>query len=230
MRASVGVKTNLVLLGGGALGENKALAKRALESLKGKNATIAFVPAHAEDAAIEFRDFRRALGIKARFRCFPLQKALSPAQKKALLSADAIFLGGGNTYHFLQKLRRQGLSRALRNFTARGGLLMGVSAGGILFTPSIRTAAVPSLDADENRSRVTDLRAMALVPFDFSPHYVAHKQVNEELLEYSKRLRRPIVACPDGAAVLVRDGKISFVGRNVRVFYAGRTLRRLPRA
>jgi dipeptidase E len=186
---------------------------------------LVFVPAEGADAA-EYRECKRRftqLGIR-RFRQIPINKNWNAKKEQALLSADVIFLGGGNTYYFLKHLRDRGLVAKLKNFAKRGGILLGLSAGSILMTPSVGTAAVPSVDCDENDVGIKNKRAMGLVPFEFSPHYVKSKKSDAELKRYSRKITHPIYACADGEGLVVRNGKLNFVGR-VSVFRGGKKLR-----
>lgn len=214
---------NLIFYSGGNTRENRPLAKEVAAALAGKaGAVVAFVPSEGDSADEDYRAFKRGLkghGIK-KFRCIAVDKPLSASRQKELLEADAIFLGGGNTYYFLHHLRKQKLLAKLKAYAKKGGLLMGLSAGSILMTPSIMTAAVPSEDSDDNDIGLKDLRAMKLVPFEFSPHYYRSAKVDRELKEYSKTLPHPIYACKDGQGVVVKDGAIHFIGR-VAVFRKG---------
>ena len=213
----------LVLYSGGYSRENQALALEVGDLLRGKKQPfVAFVPGNAEDAECDFRDFKRtfaATGVK-RFVCIPVDQELSGEDEAALLAADAIFLGGGNTFYLLHHLREKKLLPKLRAYARDGGLLMGLSAGSILMTPNVMTAEVPSLDCDDNDVGVKDYSALDLVPFEFSPHYCGGRKVDAELLDHSKRSKRPIYACADGEGIVVRDGTIRFVGR-VTVFHNG---------
>lgn len=212
----------LALYSGGTNKENRTLVKEALSLIEGKNPSVAFVPVHGEDAEDEFRAFRRQFAgshVKD-FRCVPIDGPLTAKQEKSLFSADAIFLGGGNTYYFLKHLKARKLMPKFRAFVKRGGVLMGLSAGSILMTPSIMTAAVPVVDSDDNEVGLTDMKALGLVPFEFSPHYYESKVVDKELKEYSKSLPHPIYACADGQGIIVRNGTIHFVGQ-VSVFHNG---------
>jgi dipeptidase E len=154
------------------------------------------------------------------FICIPVDRTLSKNQEKALLSADAIFLGGGNTFYFLNNLRKRKLLPKLRKYARQGGLLMGLSAGSILMTPNITTAAGPSMDSDDNEIGLKNWRALGLVPFEFSPHYYRSAAVDRELQNYSRKMSRPIYACADGQGIVVRNGAIRFVGR-VSIFRRG---------
>jgi dipeptidase E len=214
----------LALYSGGGSRENRGLVREALTLLEGRrNPVFAFVPADSEDAERDYLVFRRKFqGSRLRrFRCIPVDRPLSAREEKTLFSADAIFLGGGNTFYFLKQIRERRLLAKFRSFVKRGGVLMGLSAGGILMTPNIMTASVPSMDSDENEVGLKDLKALGLVPFEFSPHYHPSRSVDRELLAYSRRLPHPVYACADGQGVIVKSGSVQFVGR-VSVFHQGR--------
>jgi len=214
----------LALYSGGDGRENRSLVKETLFLLKdSEDPVLAFVPADSEDAEADFRRFRKKFAHTSirKFLCIPIDRPLSQKAQKELFSCDAIFLGGGNTYYFLKQMRARKLLPKFRGFVKRGGVLMGLSAGSILMTPNIMTAAVPVVDCDENEVGITNLKALGLVPFEFSPHYYRSREVDRELLEYSKKLEHPIYACADGQGIIVRDGKIRVVGR-VNVFHRGR--------
>lgn len=214
---------NLILYSGGTGSENRPLAVAAADMLARHNDPIVtFLPAHAEDADAEYRAFVKTfqrLGIN-RFRCIPIDHKLTQKEEKEIFSSNAIFLGGGNTFHFLKQLQSHGFLEKLRLFAKKGGVLFGLSAGSILMTPTITTASVPSMDSDDNEVNLKDWKALGLVPFEFSPHYYPSKAADRELMEYSKKLEHPIYACSDGEGIVVRDGKIQFIGQ-VKVFHQG---------
>lgn len=214
---------NLVLYSGGFGRENKALALEVDALLrKRRNPVVTFVPTCSEDMDPDFRDCKRQLaGVKIRkFHCLPIDQPLTEEQEKTLFSSDGIFLGGGNTFYLLKSLRDRRLLDKFKAFVMRGGLLMGLSAGSIVLTPTVSTASVPSLEADDNDVGLTNFKALGLVPFEFSPHYEGGRKADSELLEHSRNIRRPIYACADGEGIVVRDGAIHFVGR-VTVFHRG---------
>ncbi len=213
----------LVLYSGGYSRDNQALAVEVADLLRKKRSpVITFVPNCSEGAEPDFRDCQRQLagtGIK-KFHCVPIDRPLSLEEEETLFSSDGIFLGGGNTFYLLHSLKERRLLNKFRAFVMSGGVLMGLSAGSIVLTPSVETAQVPSFEADENEVGLTSLKALGLVPFEFSPHYQPSRKADAELLSHSKRVKRPIYACADGEGIVVRDGAIRFVG-NVTVFHRG---------
>jgi dipeptidase E len=214
----------LVLYSGGYSEENQALASEVGELLRRhRSPRISFIPGCSIDAEDDFREFQECLaGVAGRkqFQCIPVDQALPAQQEAKLFSSDAIFIGGGNTFYILHHLKKRRLLAKLRAFVREEGVLMGLSAGSILMTPNVMTAKVPALDCDDNEVGLKDLRALALVPFEFSPHYRSHRKADAELLAYSRTVAHPIYACADGAGIVVRENALRFVGRVV-VFHGG---------
>jgi dipeptidase E len=81
-------------------------------------------------------------------------------------SAQAVFLGGGNTFRLLRALYAQELLAPIRDRVARGSVYIGSSAGTNMACPTIRTTndmpivEPPSFDA------------LGLIPFQINPHYL----------------------------------------------------------
>ena len=87
--------------------------------------------------------------------------------------SDIVYLAGGNTYYFLDHLRRSGLLDELALFARRGGVVAGLSAGALILTPHIGLAGYPAFDRDENTVGLgrSGCRGLGLVGFEFFPHY-----------------------------------------------------------
>ena len=220
----------LVFYSGGSLNKNAKLDREFLRFFqsgrKKRMPRITYIPSSSEGLAEDFREFAeqyRRLGVKD-IECLPVDQELKPQDLRRALASDAIYLGGGNTFYFLHHLRKAKMVPKLRQFVKRGGVLMGLSAGGIVMTPSIKTAEVPSLEADENEVELKNFRSMALVDFEFSPHYTGDRRSDKELRNYSKQVKRPVYACDDGTGIVVNNGKLTFVGK-VQAFVNGEKIR-----
>lgn len=140
---------------------------------------------------------------------FPLDNAYDPALLPQLLACDAIHLSGGNTYQFLAALHKRALVEPLRSYTAAGGILIGVSAGAILLTPTIHTAA---LCGDIPASDQADGTALGLVPFAFLPHSNHLPDVDAIIQAYLQHHRQPLIACPDGSGVIIDGATTTLIG------------------
>lgn len=163
--------------------------------------------ASAQDAAGYFC----AQGIRAR----ALTKQIygrSDRLRDALSKAGGVFLVGGNTYEFLAYARRVSLFTSLRQLEASGGVIAAESAGSILLSPNIATAAVPSRNGDVNTPRLSRHTAMGRLPFHISPHFeprARHAQRDMgELQALADKTRLPVIVLEDGEGFIVRGARI----------------------
>lgn len=126
-----------------------------------------------------------------------------------LLACDAIHLSGGDTLAFLSRLKRAGMLDVLHDWAQAGGLLIGVSAGAMLMTPSV---AAEHLFQGKRPDSTPEQDAMSLVPFEFFPH-AQDARLFDELLAYSRNSPRPIAACADGEGIVVTGSGLECIGK-----------------
>jgi dipeptidase E len=146
------------------------------------------------------------------FLCLDLELNPTRAQIREALQSEIVYLAGGNTFFFLHQLKRLGMLPLLRSFVRRGGVLAGLSAGGLIMTPTIELAGVKGLDPDENEVGMKDFRSLGLVDFEFSPHFEPTARRIELHRAYSRKVSRPIYACQDGGGIVVCGRETSFIG------------------
>ncbi|MGN4222211.1 Type 1 glutamine amidotransferase-like domain-containing protein [Burkholderia gladioli] len=189
---------------------NEAMNARLLQLIGRERPRIGHVPAEPDPRLLHFHrqaDYYRSIGAELVARVDPRDPA-SEAAWSSVLSCDAIHLSGGNTFSFLSWLRRgDGLSRLAR-YAAEGGVLIGVSAGAILMTPSIESAL---LCGDIRDPESTDDAGLALVDFRFWPHFDP-----ANLMAWQRSLSSSLPnlhACPDGAGIVVDGQDIELFGR-----------------
>lgn len=116
-----------------------------------------------------------------------------------LFECDIIHLCGGNTFEYLHHLGASGLIPRLRAFVEAGGHLVGVSAGAILMTPDIATAAYCGDEAVLPFQTTTGLN---LVPF----HLLVHVKDKDAM---AQRLEADILP---GSLYLMADDDVIEVG------------------
>ncbi len=133
----------------------------------------------------------------------------------ALLDCDAIHLSGGETFEFLAWLQRRARLPALRAYARERGVLVGASAGAILMTPDIRSAA---WCGDREDVELADTRGLGIVPFAFLPHAGSvHETVRVPTPDMRADHASPLYACPDGSGLVVVDGEIEVFGAPIVV-------------
>jgi dipeptidase E len=148
--------------------------------------------------------------------------------RSTLARAEAIFVGGGNTYALLDRLRRSGLLAAIRDRVRDGLPYIGTSAGSNIAGPNILTTN------DWNVVGLATFDALGLVPFNVNPHYLetdpamapGSETRDMRIEEYLLVRDNPVVGIEEGTMARVEDGVATAVGSGrIKVFVRGRAPR-----
>jgi dipeptidase E len=138
--------------------------------------------------------------------------------------AEAIFIGGGNTFRLLRSLYQLELLVPIRRRVAEGMLYIGSSAGSVVAAPTIRTTndmpivEPPSFDA------------LGLISFQINAHYLdpdpnsTHMGETREvrLNQFLEDNETPVVGLREGCMIRVEQGVHVLKGRtNARIFLRG---------
>ncbi|KPL17555.1 MAG: peptidase [Bacteroides sp. SM1_62] len=140
---------------------------------------------------------------------------------RAVQHAQAIVVGGGNTFHLAKLMQDQGLMDPIRKEVLAGTPYIGWSAGSNMACPSIRTTNdMPIVEPGS-------FRALNLVPFQINPHYLdanpeghageTREMRIEEFIEANPGMF--VVGLREGTMFLVQDGTIQLLGpKPARIF------------
>ena len=213
----------LLLYSGGLPEEIFDMDAQLLRMIGLSNPKVTLIPSSYEHSEEDYQDYLShfgALGLPL-WRVLHADRVESSAEMEEALQADFVFLSGGNTFYFLESLRRSRLLKLLSTYAQSDRVLAGESAGAILMTPTIQTAAFPEFDRDENASGLKNLRAMGLVPFEFFPHFQSSRAYDSEFESYTQSSKRPLYACPDGSGVIIDGVQMIFVG-HVAAYFNGK--------
>jgi dipeptidase E len=144
---------------------------------------------------------------------------------RAVAEAEAVFVGGGNTWRLLKTLYDLDLLSLIRARVLEGSLLYsGASAGSNLAGPTIKTTN------DMPIVETPSLRALDLVPFQINPHYLdpdpASRHMGEtretRLREFHEENDTPVVGLREGAILRVEGESIRLKGlAGARLFRRG---------
>ena len=143
---------------------------------------------------------------------------------KAVKEAEAIVVGGGNTWQLVRMLHGQGLMQGIKEKVESGTPYIGWSAGANVACPSLKTT---------NDMPITDPKgfdAIGLVPFQINPHYLdanpeghAGETREQRILEFVEV--NPdvyVIGLREGTMLKLANGKLKLIGKlTARIFKKG---------
>ena len=186
--------------------------------------TVVFVPyANVTATADEYAALlREALG-EIGYGVVSVHETPDPAG--AVRDAEAIVVGGGNTFHLLRRLYETELLDVIRERARVGTPYLGWSAGAVVAAPTIKTTN------DMPIVEVPSLAALGLVPFQINAHYTDAHPAGFRGETRAQRLAEfvavnagvPVIGLPEGTMLRVDDARIALLGGEpARLFRAGR--------
>lgn len=145
--------------------------------------------------------------------------------RKTIENADAIAVGGGNTFALLKRMYDANVVDAIRARVQAGVPYVGWSAGSNVACPTIRTTN------DMPIVQPPTLRALGLVPFQINPHFISGKPVGhngesrEERLGEFLDINAPeqVFALPEGSALLADGTTGTVLGERGALHFASKT-------
>ncbi len=184
---------------------------------------IAFVPY----AAVTFSYAEYERKVQKRFdeigiRVRSVHRAADP--QKAIRDAEAICVGGGNTFALAKKMQEQGLMTAILRKIKNGTPYVGWSAGSNVCCPTICTTNdMPIVEPQS-------FKAIGAIRFQINPHYLdanpeghAGETREQRILEYIEaNPRRYAVGLREGCMLRYENGELELIGaKPMRIFKKG---------
>lgn len=149
---------------------------------------------------------------------------LEPDPAGAVGDAEAIVIGGGNTFHLVKLMQKNGLIEPIRQKVLDGIPFIGWSAGSNVACPTLCTTNdMPIVEPEE-------FSVLDLVPFQINPHYLdanpeghageTREMRIEEFIEVNPQIY--VVGLREGTMLRIEDGDIQLIGpRPARIFKKG---------
>jgi dipeptidase E len=182
---------------------------------------VLFVPYALQDRDA-YANVARTKFIAMGFHLDSIHAADDP--KRAVEEAQAMFIGGGNTFRLLKTLYELDLLDTIRHRAEAGMPYMGASAGSNVAGQTIRTTN------DMPIVQPPSFNALGLVPFQINPHYIdadpgsTHMGETREqrLREYLEENTVPVVAIREPAMLHLENGVVTLKGNaRARIFKRG---------
>ncbi len=124
---------------------------------------------------------------------------------RAVRQAEAIVVGGGNTFHLAKLMQKHDLIDAIREKVLAGTPYIGWSAGSNMACPSIRTTNdMPIVEP-------VSFQALNLVPFQINPHYLDANPEGHAGETREMRIEEFIEANPGIFVVGLREGTMFLI-------------------
>lgn len=114
---------------------------------------------------------------------------------------SVVYVCGGNAFKLLKYARETNFKDAIEKLLERDGVYIGVSAGAIILTPTIKILA--SVDPEPNEVGITDLKGLNIISFEIHPHYDSTH--DEELSSYQKITKNKIVRISNSQALIIKN-------------------------
>ena len=130
----------IVTIGGGDLERNILIHKRIIELTKKINPKALYIPTASGENENNINKFKKVYGEKLKcqtdilylLKVKPSRRQLS----EKILSADLIYVGGGNTLMMMKRWRFLGVDKLLKTAYQKAIVLSGISAGSICWFES----------------------------------------------------------------------------------------------
>jgi dipeptidase E len=143
----------------------------------------------------------------------------------AVEKAEAIAVGGGNTFHLVAMMHQTGIMDAIRKRVQEGAHYMGWSAGSNVACPALKTTNDMPITEPES------FDCLNLIPFQINPHYLdanpeghggeTRQQRIEEFLTVNRKMT--VVGLREASLLWVEDNNIELKGHKpMRLFQFGK--------
>ncbi len=151
---------------------------------------------------------------------------------KAVQQADAIIVGGGNTWKLVRMMRDNKLMSVIKDKVLSGTPYIGWSAGSNVACPTLRTTNdMPIIDP-------LGFDTIGFVPFQINPHFLDAHPVNHggetredrinEFIAENKDVY--VVGLREGTMLLLENNNLSLIGeKEARIFKWGEIPKELTR-
>lgn len=151
-----------------------------------------------------------------------IHRFINPVE--AIENADAIIVGGGNTWQLVKILQEKGLMKVIRKKIKKGTPYIGWSAGSNIACPTLRTTNdMPIVEP-------LKFKTLKLVPFQINPHYLDDHPANHggetrevrinEFIEVNREIY--VVGLRESTMLLIEDEEMELIGpRKARIFKYG---------
>jgi len=216
--------TKIIAIGGGEVGEPKedgdgfypvettAIDQELVRLTEKKNPRLLFIPTASYDSVDYYERIKRHfthIGFSEVNALYLSEKSLTKEQiKHAILSHDAIYVGGGNTLRMMNVWKKLGVDKLLKQALDNNIVLAGLSAGSICW---FSCGNSDSRKFTSGSSKLIKVTGLGFIDALHCPHYDAEPFRQDDLKRMMKTTPGAAIALDNCAALEVVDGKYRIV-------------------
>jgi dipeptidase E len=165
----------IVAIGGGQIRTRgtAAIDREIIRLSKKRNPKLLFIPTASSDSELYWEHVQEYFGQFLKCKTDVLFLINEPPSKEELrtkiLSADIVYVGGGNTLYMMRLWRRLGVDRLLKSAYENGTVLSGISAGSICWFESGHSDSLSFYDPQD--WAYINVKGLGLIKGIHCPHY-----------------------------------------------------------
>jgi len=127
-----------------------------------------------------------------------------------LQNYDAVYIGGGNTFKLLKKIKNYRFDKKLIEYCNNGGVIYGGSAGAIIIGKDIKIALICK-DKDANKVKLKDTKGLNLAKDYYIQCHFEDSQI-EEHKKFIGKSKKKIIAIPEESSIFIENDRLKVVG------------------
>jgi dipeptidase E len=204
----------IVTIGGGDIRTRgtAAIDREIIRLSGGRNPSFLFIPTASYDSEIYWKHVKEYFGKLLKCRTdvlFLISGGVTSDQiHNKILSADVIYVGGGNTLFMMRIWRRLGVDKLLKQAYENGAVLAGISAGAICWFDSGHSDSM-SFYNPQNWKYI-NVRGLGLIKGIHCPHYNGRTRGIPRRRQFREMIRKvggTGIALENNCAIEFIDGR-----------------------
>ncbi|MFP4064450.1 MAG: dipeptidase PepE [Bacteroidales bacterium] len=193
--------------------------KNEISNFLGKEVSeVLFIP--YAGVSVSWDDYTTKVGnvfMKLGYEIKSIHRAENPTE--AIENAQAIVVGGGNTFNLVDVMHKQGIMDAIRKKVAGGTPYIGWSAGSNVACPSLKTTN------DMPIVQPVSFETLGLVDFQINPHYTDSIIPNHNGETREQRIREFLIANPEALVIGLKEGTMLCIDKEEIRYIGSKTIK-----